>query len=74
MFLTATVRTDDGEAVGVLVLQAKTFASGKLGYFGQGKIAIGEERYQAQAQLVAIAAKAALVPDGGSAEGGDDQT
>ncbi len=44
-------------ATGVLVLADKTFASGKAGYFGQAKITIGGQRYQAQAQLVAIADK-----------------
>jgi hypothetical protein len=57
--LTATLRTDDGETVGILVLSEKVFASGKRGYFGQGKMAIGGVRYQAQAQLVAIGAIAA---------------
>ena len=57
MILTATIRTDDGQAVGVLVLQPKTFKSGKAGFFGQGKIELEGQRYQAQAQLVEIAAK-----------------
>ena len=55
MFLTATVRTDTGESVGVLVLQPKTFASGKEGWHGQGKVVIDGIRYQTQAQLVRIA-------------------
>ncbi|MCL5025752.1 MAG: hypothetical protein M1531_04560 [Chloroflexi bacterium] len=59
MFLTATVRTEEGESVGVLVLNPKTFSSGKEGYFGQGKLAIGGKRYQSQVQLVEIKEKAA---------------
>ena len=55
--LTATIRTDDGQAVGILVLQEKVFSSGKTGFFGQDKLLIEGQRYQVQAQLVAIAAK-----------------
>ena len=54
MILTATIRTDDGTAVGVLVLQEKTFKSGKAGYFGQAKVEVAGRRHQAQCQLVAI--------------------
>ena len=55
MFLTATIRDDTGQSVGVLVLQPKTFASGKEGWHGQGKIDVDGIRYQAQGQLVKIA-------------------
>lgn len=53
--LTATIRTDEGKALGILVLKEKTFKSGKTGFFGQGKIVIDGMRYQAQGQLVKIA-------------------
>ena len=59
MILTATIRTDDGTAVGVLVLQEKTFKSGKVGYFGQAKLEVAGRRHQAQCQLVAIGEPAA---------------
>ena len=59
MILTATIRNDSGEAVGVLVLQPKTFKSGKVGWFGQGKIEVDGVRYQAQGQLVKIAGQEA---------------
>jgi len=53
--LTAIVRDErTGGVVGVLVLQPKTFKSGKSGFFGQAKLEIAGKRYQAQAQLVAI--------------------
>lgn len=52
---TATVRDAEGKAVGIIVLAPKTFKSGAGGFFGQGKIIIDGVRYQAQAQLVAIA-------------------
>jgi len=58
MFLTVTVRDEDGKSVGVLVLNEKTFTTGSKGYHGQGKLEIGGTRYQAQCQLVAIKDKA----------------
>ena len=57
MLLTATIRTDDGKAIGILVLKEKVFRSGKQGFFGQSKIEIAGQRYQCQAQMVGIAAK-----------------
>jgi len=57
MLLTATIRTDDGESVGVIVLGEKQFQSGSVGYHGQAKIEIDGKRHQAQCQVVAIAAK-----------------
>ena len=53
-FLTCELRTLDGESVGVLILQPKTFKSGKAGYFATGKLELDGLRYQAQAQLVAV--------------------
>ena len=57
MFLTVTVRNDKGEAVGMIILKDKEFSSGKGGGGGQAKIEVDGERYQAQCQLVKIAAK-----------------
>jgi hypothetical protein len=56
-FLTCEIRTVDGQAVGVLVLSDKEFASGSTGYHGQGKIYMAGKRYQAQCQLVEIGGK-----------------
>ena len=55
--LTCEVRTLEGESIGVLVPQAKTFRSGKQGYHGQAKLTLDGQRYQCQAQMVAIAGK-----------------
>lgn len=53
--LTAVIRDENsGQVIGVLVLQPKTFASGKQGFFGQAKLTIAGERFQAQAQAVKI--------------------
>jgi len=54
MFLTVTVRDDRGESLGVLVLKEKEFKSGRLGWFGVGKVTIEGARYQCQGQVVAI--------------------
>ena len=64
MHLTVEIRTIEGTTLGVLLLQPKTFKSGKTGYFGQAKVTLGGQRYQCQAQMVAIAAKS----DSGDAE------
>lgn len=58
MFLTATIRDDNGQSLGVLVLKEKVFKSGKTGFHGVGKLEMEGQRYQTQAQLVAIASKA----------------
>lgn len=65
MFLTATIRDDNGESVGVIVLARKEFKSGSLGYFGQGKVQIDGKRHQCQVQAVEIGSK----KDVGDAEG-----
>lgn len=57
MHLTCEIRTIEGTTLGVLLVQPKTFRSCKTGYFGQGKVVLGGQRYQAQAQMVAVAAK-----------------
>lgn len=47
----------NGQEVGMLMLSAKTFSTGSTGFFGNGKILLGddaEKGYQAQVQLVKI--------------------
>jgi hypothetical protein len=58
MILTATIRDDNGQAVGALVLNPKTFKTGSEGYYGTTKLELAGVRYQAQMQLVAIHSKA----------------
>jgi hypothetical protein len=43
--------------VGMLAATEKTFKTGSRGFFGMGKIQIGEKRYQVQVQLVEIGSK-----------------
>ena len=50
----------DGSEVGAILLNAKDFKTGSTGFFGQGKIAIGDEAekgYQVQVQMVKIGSK-----------------
>lgn len=47
----------DGNQVGLMMAEEKTFKTGSKGYFGMGKIQIGEKRYQVQVQLVEIGSK-----------------
>jgi len=43
--------------VGILTATEKLFKTGSRGFFGVGKIQIGEKRYQVQVQLVEIGSK-----------------
>ncbi len=47
----------DGQHVGELAATAKVFKTGSRGFYGMGKIQIGEKRYQVQVQLVEIGSK-----------------
>ncbi len=64
MHLTCEIRTIEGTTLGVLLLEPKTFKSGKTGYFGQSKLTLGSQRFQSQCQLVGIESKS----KGGAAE------
>ena len=48
---------DNGTVVGMLMANEKVFKTGSKGFFGNGKIQIGEKRYQVQVQLVEIGSK-----------------
>ena len=43
--------------VGMLPATEKVFKTGSKGFYGMGKIQIGEKRYQVQIQLVEIGSK-----------------
>jgi hypothetical protein len=47
----------DGNIVGLMMAEEKTFKTGSRGYFATGKMQIGEKRYQVQVQLVEIGSK-----------------
>ncbi len=53
-----SVEIKDGDKqVGILAAVEKVFKTGSKGYFGMGKIQIGEKRYQVQVQLIEIGSK-----------------
>ena len=54
--LSVEIKQDDKQ-VGLLTAAEKVFKTGSRGYFGMGKIQIGEKRYQVQVQLVEIGSK-----------------
>ena len=52
----------DGNEVGSILLAAKDFKTGSTGYFGQGKVSLGDDAvkgYQVQVQMVKIGSKEA---------------
>ena len=48
---------ENDKVVGMLPAAEKLFKTGSRGFFGMGKIQIGEKRYQVQVQLVEIGSK-----------------
>jgi len=48
---------ENEKVVGMLTAEDKVFKTGSRGFFGMGKIQIGEKRYQVQVQLVEIGSK-----------------
>jgi hypothetical protein len=48
---------ENEKPVGILIADEKLFKTGSRGFFGTGKIQIGEKRYQVQVQLVEIGSK-----------------
>ena len=51
--LSVEIKEND-QVVGMLTAEQKLFKTGSRGFFGMGKIQIGEKRYQVQDQLVEI--------------------
>jgi hypothetical protein len=51
---------ENGKVVGELSAAEKLFKTGSRGFFGMGKVQIGEKRYQVQVQLVEIGSKPKL--------------
>jgi hypothetical protein len=54
--LSVEIKEND-QVVGMLTAPEKHFKTGSRGYFGMGKIQIGEKRYQVQVQVVEIGSK-----------------
>jgi hypothetical protein len=56
VMLTVELKEND-KVVGMLTAAEKQFKTGSRGYFGMGKLQIGEKRYQVQVQIVEIGSK-----------------
>ena len=54
--ITVEIKQEE-KPVGILTAAEKVFKTGSRGFFGMGKIQIGEKRYQVQVQLVEIGSK-----------------
>jgi hypothetical protein len=54
--ITVEIKQDD-KPVGILTAAEKVFKTGSRGFYGMGKIQIGEKRYQVQVQLVEIGSR-----------------
>lgn len=54
--LTVEIKQDN-QSVAMLMAAEKVFKTGSKGFFGMGKLQIGEKRYQVQVQLVEIGSK-----------------
>ncbi len=54
--ITVEIKQDD-KVVGLLTAPEKVFKTGSRGFFGMGKLQIGEKRYQVQVQLVEIGSR-----------------
>lgn len=57
VYVDVIFKDENGNVVGKLVANEKTFASGSRGFHAQGKIELDGKRYQCQAQLVEIGSK-----------------
>ena len=56
MLLSVEIKDGD-KMVGMLPATEKVFKTGSKGFYGMGKIQIGEKRYQVQIQMVEIGSK-----------------
>jgi len=50
--LTATIRDDVGECLGIIVLKPRRFSRGRAGWQGRGQVEVEGTRCQCQAQVV----------------------
>jgi hypothetical protein len=47
----------DGRPIGQMVAAEKKFKTGSVGFYGSGKVVIGDKRYQTSLMLVEIGSK-----------------
>lgn len=63
MIIDALLKDENGNVLGKLTANEKTFTTGSRGFHGQGKLEIGGKRYQVQVQLVEIGSKGTKQPE-----------
>lgn len=56
-FVIVDLKTDQGQIISTLPVQAKEFKTGSRGFYANQKIEIDGKRYQVQIQLVEIGSK-----------------
>ncbi|HZQ10470.1 MAG TPA: hypothetical protein VFD70_28080 [Anaerolineae bacterium] len=74
MSLIVEIKTEEGQTIGVLTVEAKNFKTGSRGYHGQAKIDFEGKRYQTQLQMVEIGSKSAAPKDGAAKDGAAENT
>ncbi len=57
--ITATLKDDEGQKLGALVANPKTFSTGSKGFYGQTRLEVGGKRYIVTLQAVEIGSKVA---------------
>ncbi len=55
--ITATLKDDEGQKLGALLANPKSFSTGSRGFYGQTRLEIGGKRYVATLQVVEIGSK-----------------
>ena len=55
--MVAEIRDDNGNLVGLVNLERKTFSTGSVGYNGSGKVFVGGKKHQMSLNLVEVGSK-----------------
>lgn len=55
--LTVVIKDENAAVIGEILAPAKAFKTGSRGFYGMGKVQIGDKRYQVQIQMVEIGSK-----------------
>jgi hypothetical protein len=57
MAISAEIKTDTGQVIGIINLPQKLFKTGSRGFYANTKMEIDGKRYQVQIQMVEIGSK-----------------
>jgi len=55
--LMVEIKDNNGNVVGIILLDEKQFKTGSVGYHGQGKVMVNGKKHQANFMLVEIGSK-----------------